>query len=244
MVKKWVVTARPNPGARLRLFCLPYAGGGASAYRFWAADLPDTEVCAVQLPGRESRLGERPCSEMAPLISTLADVLLPECDRPFALFGHSMGALLAFELARQLQAAGGPQPVHLLVSGHRAPHLPRTQPALHGLPVPELIEQLRRIGGTPEAVLQHRELMELLLPGLRADFALVDLYQWQPGQQLACPLSAFCGVTDALAGPGEMEGWGQHTEGRFRLHTYPGGHFYLHAERQTLLRDVAADLGL
>ena len=166
----WIARVRPTNGAVLRLFCFPYAGGGAAAYRPWSNELPSQiDVCAVQLPGRETRLREAPFTRIGPLVETLERALRPYCDLPAAYFGHSMGALIAFELARQQRRLGRPGPVRLFVSGHHGPQLPDPHKPLHRLPKDEFVAELRRLNGTPEVVLQNAEIMELLLPYLRAD---------------------------------------------------------------------------
>ncbi|HEX2093650.1 MAG TPA: thioesterase domain-containing protein, partial [Longimicrobiaceae bacterium] len=173
----WVVRRPLNPHTRLRLFCFPYAGGGASIFRTWSQSLPpEVDVCPVQLPGRESRLREPPFDRLLPLVRTLADVLAPYMDLPFALYGYSNGALMSFELARELRRRGMRGPVHLFVAACPAPHLPDKDPPIHALPDVELIREIRRLNGTPEEILQNEELMTLLIPLLRADSAIHETY--------------------------------------------------------------------
>lgn len=239
----WITYAKPNPQARLRLFCFHYAGGAASAFRAWAAQLPaQIEVCPVQLPGRENRLREPLFTAVAPLIPILAAGLRPAMDMPFALFGHSMGALLSFELARYLRRQHDVQPVYLGLSGHQAPQLPDAEPPIYNLPEPEFIDRLRKFNGTPEEVLRHAELMQLVLPILRADFTLVETYSYQPDEPLACPISAFGGLQDARANRELLEGWREHTRGEFRLRMFPGDHFFLIGGRSLVLEALAQDL--
>src|SRR5262249_19104347 len=157
----------------VRLFCLPFAGGGASVFRLWGKDLaPTVEVCPVQIPGRESRLAEPPYTDIRPLAQSLVDHIRPYTQKPFALFGHSMGALVAFELTRMLQRQNGSMPIILLLSAHRAAHLPmRWRPFAH-LPGPEFIQRVRDLGGTPDGVFESQDLIDIILPTLRADFTL------------------------------------------------------------------------
>lgn len=239
----WIRIVRPRPAARLRLICLPWAGGGASGYRDWAPHLPeDVEVVAVQLPGRESRLAEPSVSAMEPLVARLAAGVLGHLDRPFALFGHSMGALIAFELAHRLRSMGR-EPVHLFVSGSRAPHLPsRRARDRHTLPDQEFLSTVRELGGLPPEVLASRDLLDLVLPALRGDFALVETYTWRAGPVLHSPLSAFGGVEDGDVDRDDLEAWSRHTTGPSRIHLLPGGHFFVHSAREGLLRIVAAEL--
>lgn len=241
--QRWLAYREPNPRARLRLFCFPYAGGGASVYRGWAASLPgDLEVCPVQLPGRESRLRDQPYTHLEPLVQALADVLPPYLDLPFVFFGHSLGSLVAFELARELRRRGAALPLHLFASGRRAPHLPPREEPIHDLPEPEFIEKLRELNGTPEEVLQHAELMRLLVPILRADFAVNETYVFVPEEPLDCGISAFGGLGDEEVTREDLAAWREHSRGRFRLRMLPGDHFFLHGGRDLVTEALARDL--
>jgi medium-chain acyl-[acyl-carrier-protein] hydrolase len=167
----WISVSKPNPQASLRMFCFPYAGGGASIFYKWADYLPkNVEVCPISLPGRGLRLAETPATRMSPLICSLAESLIPSLDKPFVFFGHSMGALISFELARYLRSRDRPEPSHLFVSGRNAPQLPLTDPPLYTLPESDFLEGLRSLNGTPQRVLENTDLMRLLLPCLQADF--------------------------------------------------------------------------
>ncbi len=242
-VDRWLAYREVNPRARLRLFWFPYAGGGASAYRGWAAALPaDIEVCPVQLPGRESRLREAPFDWPVPLVEALADMLQPYTDLPYAFFGHSMGAMLSFELARELRRRGAPPPLHLFVSGRRAPDVPPREEDIHALPEPEFIARLRELNGTPEEVLQHAELMRLLVPVLRADFAVNERYQYTVEAPLELGLSAFGGLGDEEVTRDDVARWSRHVQGPFRLRMLPGDHFFLHSARDLVTECVARDL--
>jgi medium-chain acyl-[acyl-carrier-protein] hydrolase len=242
-LERWLPYRRPRPAATLRLFCFPYAGGAASAFRGWAEALPeDVEVCAVQPPGRERRLVERAFVRMEPLVEALATALEPLLDRPFLLLGHSLGAKMAYELTRELMRRGAPLPRHLIASGSRAPHMPSDDPPVHRLPDDELVRELHRLGGTPAAVLASEELMSLLLPLLRADFELNETYR--PGLEapLPVPLSAYGGTEDPECPPETIAGWSAHTAAPFRQRMVPGGHFFLHERRDDLLDEVRRDL--
>ena len=230
----------------MRLFCLPPAGSGASPFRAWARALPDgIELCPIQLPGREERLTERPYDRLAPLVDALAGALRDHLDRPFALFGHSMGALLAFELARALRRDGAGLPLlHLFVSGYRAPHLPDPDPPLHPLPGPAFWDEVRRLNGTPTVVLDNAELRRLVEPTLRADFAVHETYAHEPGEPLACPISVFGGLDDQEVSRGQLEEWRRHARGPFILRMLPGDHFFIHPSRDALLRAIAEDLAV
>lgn len=227
----------------MRLFCFPFAGGGASFYRAWIERLsPDVQVLPVQLPGREARMRETSHDRIEPLVASLAGVLGPHLDQPYAFFGHSMGALIAFELARELRRRHAPPPASLLVSGHRAPQLPRRTAARHALPEPALVAELRRLGGTPPEVLAHPELMALLLPLLRADFAVVETYAYRDEPPLDCPIVAFGGLDDEDAGQAQMSAWQAQTRDALALHMFPGGHFFLNDARDAVLGLVSRAL--
>jgi medium-chain acyl-[acyl-carrier-protein] hydrolase len=240
----WLVRMKPRPTARLRLLCVPYAGVGPSAYRRWSDTLPhDIEVGAVHLPGREGRLREPAFTRIEPLIDATAEGLRPYLDRPFALFGHSMGAMVAFELAQRFRAEGWGEPTHLFVSGRRAPHQPPRHPAITHLPDAQFVEEIqRRYNGIPDEVLRHPDLLALLLPGLRADLTLIEAYAHRPGSPLACPVSAYGGVADTEATPAELVGWRQHTRGGFSVQVFPGGHFFVQSAHEELMQSVKAEL--
>lgn len=241
--KSWFGAFKPNPKAQLRLFCFPYAGGGASIYRTWGQQLPPlVEMRPVQLPGRENRMSEPPFTRVEPLVEAVAEALLPCLDRPFAFFGYSMGALVAFELARKLRAAVDLEPLQLFVAGRIAPHLVRREPPNYNLPDPELIEELRRLDGTPEEALEHPELMQLMLPLLRADFELVQTYTYADAAPLSCPVTAFGGAQDTEVSREELAGWAEHTTGAFSLRMFEGGHFFLHDAQEEILRIVSREL--
>ncbi|WP_426454321.1 thioesterase II family protein [Paenibacillus sp. S-38] len=243
MDSKWIVRTSSTERPVFRLFTLPYAGGSASIYREWAKSLPQSiEVCSIQLPGRESRLFETPYMTLQPMMEKICEVIRPLLDIPYALFGHSMGALIAYETARRLQSEGHP-PVHLFVSAQSAPH--RRKPAeelRHLLPDDRFIEKLRSLEYTPEEVLRNRELMELLLPMLRADFSVCDTYRFTPGEQLQCPVSAFGGDADKGISLESLEAWGECTEDGFSLRMVQGDHFFLHPYKDVLTADIADKL--
>ena len=239
----WLACPRPNPQANLRLFCFPYSGAGASIYYPWSDTLPATiEVCPIQLPGRETRLAEPPFTRLPPLVKAAAQALLPHLDKPFAFFGHSLGALVSFELARHLQRQRGPRPVHLFASGHSAPQLPDRDPPIHALPEPEFVARLRHLNGMAKEVLENAELMQLLLPILRADFEICETYVYEAGEPLDCPVSAFGGLRDEYMSREGLEAWRKHTIASFSLRMFPGDHFYLNTDRLLLLRALAQDL--
>lgn len=231
-----------NPRAKVRLFCFPAAGGGTLAYRDWSRQLSsDVELRPVRLPGREMRINEARFQEALAAAGALASGLRPYLDRPFAFFGHSMGALLAFELARELRRRGGAMPFSLMVSGRRAPRIPLARDFFHTLPDSKFVDILRTYyaGGTPEAVLQEEQLMALFLPTLRSDFAVTDAYAYSPEPPLDCPIYAFGGESESEFSEADLDAWREETTGSFRLELFPGGHFYLNESSQpALLRSI------
>lgn len=224
----WIVLHQPRAYARMRLFCFPFAGGGASIYRSWANGLPKhLEVAAVQPPGRESRFGEPPLHRMDDLAGGLIEAALPSMrEKPFAFFGHSLGAIVALETSRALARAAMPQPVHVIVSARPAPHLPLRREPVAGLSRDELKDWLRRVNGTPEPVLKSDELMDLFLPTLRADLDIDDTYQSNAEPPLDCPLTVLGGIGDEEATPEELQAWSIYTAKRFTLRLFAGGHFF------------------
>jgi medium-chain acyl-[acyl-carrier-protein] hydrolase len=242
-MSRWLSIPRPNPTAAVRLFCLPHAGGGSAIFRRWPAALPaNIEVCLVRLPGREARLREPPFTRLEPLVATLADILRPLLDRPFAFFGHSMGALVAFELARHVRARCQIAPRHLFVSARRAPQCASTDPFLHVLPEAEFRRAIRELGGTPEQVLADEELLSLLLPAVRADFTVAETYAYGEEPPLDCPITAFGGRDDPRVGDTQLDAWRQQTRRDFRRYMFPGGHFFIHSAEAPLLDVLALQL--
>ena len=236
-------SAGSYPKTRLRLFCFPYAGGGTSIFRDWPVALPQAvEVCPIQLPGRESRWSEPPFTRLASLIETLANVLHPLLNLPFAFFGHSMGALISFELARQLRRETGECPVHLFVSAARAPQLPDPDPPIHQLSDSAFVEELLRFHGIPEEVHRNAELMQLVLPTLRADIALCETYVHSIEEPLSCPISAYLGKHDTKVVLEDIGGWSVQTQRVFNFSLFPGDHFFLFSARKSLLRVLSAEL--
>lgn len=243
MNDSWIAYRKPNPTKRFRLFCFSYAGGGASIYRPWIENLPALiDVCPIQLPGRENRIRETPYSQIAPLAEALSQQLQPYLDLPFAFFGHSLGALVSFEVTRRLREQQLPLPLQLLVSACRAPQLPSRLPHIHRLPPEEMKKELSRYNGTPGAVLENNELMELMLPILRADFAICETYTFKDEPPLSCPISALGGLQDETVSRNDLAAWQEQTTGTFRLRMFSGDHFYLHSDRLQLLTTLSQEL--
>jgi surfactin synthase thioesterase subunit len=239
----WIQRPRPRPDARLRLLLLPHAGGGASSFRGWADALPpDVEVCPVQLPGRENRVMEKAFDRMPPLVQALAEVMERWRDLPFAVFGHSNGALVGFELARLARRTGTPGPVHLFASGRRAPDVPSRLPDVHQLPDDQMISELARLGGMPKQVTEHPELMQLLLPLLRADLALIETYEFREEPPISIPITVYTSTADPRVNLDEARAWERHTAGGFEMRVFPGDHFYLAGPDPQVMATLSADL--
>ncbi len=228
-----------RPQARVRLVCLPYAGGGANIYRPWRASLPPTvELCLAQLPGREVRFKEPALTQVAPIVDAVTEALRALAPLPLVIFGHSMGALLAFELTRRLERDGGFELAHLCVSGRAAPHVRDREP-MHALPEAEFLSAVRRLNGTPEEVFASAELMKLVTPILRSDFAVDETHHVEPGAEVRCPLLAIGGTRDGLVPAGGLEAWQQYTRGAFQAAWCEGDHFFLNHNRAALLAHLA-----
>lgn len=238
----WFPFSKPKPTARLRLFCLPPAGGGARLFRAWHHLLPDEiEVWPVQFPGREERVKESPFSQMAALVPAAASAVLPHLGRPFAIFGHSMGGLVGFELARQLRRLGAPQPFHLFVSASRPPDL-RDSDKHHLLSDQELGVELCKLEGLPRELSSEPEFMRMLLPIFRADASITETYAYEPEAPLSCALTTLAGAADERVSAGEMAGWKAYTEGRFNTAVCPGGHDFLTKANAAVVSTIAREL--
>jgi medium-chain acyl-[acyl-carrier-protein] hydrolase len=225
----------------VRLLLLPHAGAGASVYRQWAAGLPDAiGACPVLPPGRERRRAERPFRTAAALVSELAPEILASINSPYAIFGHSTGALCAFELAREIRSLGGPAPVHLFVAGRRAPQLPITHTRLSGIPVAELALTLKSLGGTPDVVLADHGLLRMLQPILAADFSVNEDYAYRDEGPLQIPITTFAATHDAGTGIDQAEAWKEQAGTEFRMHVIEGGHFAIFDQRERI-HDLISD---
>ncbi|MFI6482199.1 thioesterase II family protein [Nonomuraea sp. NPDC050663] len=241
-VAAWVSVPAPRPGAAIRLLCLPYAGGGSVEYNQWADLLPGTvEVRPVHLPGRERRIRERARTRMAELVPELADALEGETASPYALFGYSMGAWVAFELARELRRRGAPAPRALLAAAAAPPHGPRSA-AMFDAPEAELVGWMRRLDGSAGMPLDDPRLLAVVLPRVRADLEITDTYLPEPEPPLDLPLRVYTGTDDEVV-PVEHAGlWAAQATGDFGLRVLTGGHFFLHERRTELLHHIARDL--
>lgn len=239
----WLTIFEPLPQARLRLFCFPFAGGGTITYRDWSKGLPkDVEVCSVQPPGRGARLREPCFTSMGQLVEAAAQALSPYFDRPFAFFGHSLGALVSFELARHLRRQGATQPIQLLASGRRAPQLPSLTPPRYNLPASVLMDLLRSFEGTPPEILAQPEIMALLLPTFRADFEAHETYSYTDEPPLDCPISAYGGTDDPEVSVEQLQAWQGQTNAAFSLQLFHGGHFFVNSQQWLVLRSLRVEM--
>jgi surfactin synthase thioesterase subunit len=227
----WLRRWPARPAARLQLVCLPHAGGGASSFRGWSGLLPpDVELLAVQYPGREDRFGEPMIDEMGALVVAVCDALAGVLDRPYVLFGHSMGSAVAYEVARELRRRGRPGPRRLVASGREAPVRARGG-EVHLGDDDALCEELVRLGGTDSEVLADRDLRRAVLGYVRNDYRLIETYRPAPATPLGCPVTVFTGDADPELTPAQAAGWAPLGDGREDVQTFPGGHFYLGPHR-------------
>lgn len=237
----WFVRFAPRPAAAIRVFCCPFAGGGASSFAEWSRGLdPLLELVAVQLPARESRILEPPCETMSALVAGLMAELPKLLDRPYIVYGHSMGASIGFELVHALLARGFAPPLHFVASGSPAPHLPRKRPPISHLPDPEFVAELLEYGGIPEQIVEHQELMELCLPMLRADLKVVECYRSMPKRSyLPVPTSIHGGMSDSMVEPADLHAWNE-VAPVVKISMHEGGHFFIRTQYGQILSDITA----
>jgi surfactin synthase thioesterase subunit len=227
----------------LRLFCFPYAGGSVEVYRSWQRWFPaQIDLSLVHLPGRGKRLQEQAFTRAIPLVNAIADHVGPLTASPYALYGHSMGALIAFELTRELlrRRCAGPQ--HLFVSGHRAPQVPRTGRTTFRLPHDEFIGELSKLNGTPKEVLDNPELMELFIGLLRADFELVETYEYHPAAQLSCPITVYGGLNDKDVSVENCHAWKEQTSASCKVRIVSGDHFFIRDPKSEFISAFQNDI--
>ncbi|MBO0656333.1 thioesterase [Streptomyces triculaminicus] len=238
----WIRRFNPRDDSKLRLVCLPHAGGSASFYYPMASAVPHpVDVLAVQYPGRQDRRREPGITSIQALADEVTKALEPWTDQPLALFGHSMGATLAFEVARRLESRHGVVPAALFASGRRAPSRPRNE-AVHRLGDDGLIAEIKALSGTDSHVLGDEELLRMVLPAIRADYRAAETYVYEPGEKLRCPVIGLVGDNDPKVTVDEARSWGDHTEGPFDFHIFDGGHFYLLHHRAAIIKMISDHL--
>jgi len=234
------------PGARegaLRLYCFPYAGGSAQVFRTWQRHfLPEATLSLAHLPGRGARINEPMFRSVKPLVEVLADAFAGQAPPAFAFWGHSMGAVISFELARELRRRGLPGPLALFVSGRRAPQIPDPDPITYNLPDDEFVAELRRLQGTPEEVLASPEMKAFFLPLIRADFELVETYQYQDEAPLACPIYSYGGLQDINVPAPDLREWQKQTLKPAKTRMFPGHHFYIHSSPAEIIQALRRDI--
>jgi medium-chain acyl-[acyl-carrier-protein] hydrolase len=238
----WFESLSEEKTGALRLYCFPYAGGSAQVFRGWQRHFtPQVALSLAHLPGRAARVSEPAFKRYRPLVNALADAMIPELPPAFAFWGHSMGALISFELARELRRRGQPAPLALFLSGRSAPQVPDPDPPTFNLPEPEFIAELHRLNGTPKELLNSPELKEFFLPTIRADFELVETYEYEPEPPLTCAICAYGGLQDTNVPVAKLKEWQKQTSGPFKVRMFPGDHFYIHSSADllhALRRDV------
>lgn len=239
---RWIRILRPAARCRVRLFCFPYAGGGALMFRAWSRLFPDdVEVCAVVLPGREHRVDEEPVTNLRQLIGQIVAALPPLDDRPFVFFGYSLGTVVAYEVIRYLQASGQPVPQHLFVAARHAPQIVKNRVAISALPENRFVVEIaQRYRPIPDVLLRDTEQRRLTLRNLRADFTMLDAYRMEDETPLNCPLTAIGGQTDPTVSLADLDAWESRTAKEFRRHVLPGDHFFIEsatAALQALVRE-------
>ncbi|MEZ0109044.1 medium-chain acyl-[acyl-carrier-protein] hydrolase [Catenulispora sp. EB89] len=236
---------KPRTTARARLFCFPSAGMGASMYRGWHDAFPEgVQVAALQWPGRESRFSETPLSSVAELVDHAVEIIRPYLDLPYALFGHSMGAIVAYETANRLRAEGIHHPIHIFACSHSAPQLSTGDPRSAKMTDEELVEHLHGAGGVGEEFLESREYLNLMLPAIRADLLAVDTYLWRGDEPHTVPITAIAGQDDIWASPEALQAWKVHTASRFSTRIMAGGHHVVRDNRTMVIAAVADDITL
>ena len=240
----WLGRNRPKHDGTLRLFCFPFAGTGASMFATWPKRLPgEVEVWPIQMPGREARISEQPFTKLSSLVPRIADVILPYLEKPFAFYGHSMGALISFELARELRRRGSPLPGALLLSGRYAPHLTRERPPRYDLPDDEFLLKILALNGNRDMLADELDLMRLMMPTIRADFEICETHEYVDEACLDCPLTVWGALRDPEASVVESAAWRDQTTASFTLRIFDGDHFFPFSCQELFMKSVVEELG-
>lgn len=238
-----LLCTRPNPKARLRLFCFHHAGGSSTVFHAWRDRLPDhVELWVVKLPGRGDRAAEPPSKRIAPVVQEVSEALVPFLKQPFALYGHSMGAAIAFETARLIRRRHGAQPERLLVSSCQAPQRLHFELPTYDLPEPAFIEKLRSLKTTPQPLFDDPRLLLMMLPMIRADVELLQTYEYLADAPLDSPITVFGGLQDQVTKLAGLMGWRNQTTAQSILHLLPGDHFFINSHQQAFLELLSDEL--
>lgn len=238
----WVEHLSSDPRA-FRLFCFPHAGGSGEMFRQWHRHFPaEINICLVHLPGRGRRIAEAPFTNFRPLIESIADAIANHVPQPFAFYGHSMGAMISFELARELRRRGDKGLQHLFLSGRRAPTTPRLEEPIFDLPHDEFIAAVKKLNGTPHELLDDPELRDLFLPLLRADFEIVDTYVFQSEEPLCCPITVYGGLRDDHVSLESLREWQKQTVATCKTKMFPGDHFFIQDPANNFLNVLRLDV--
>lgn len=241
--KNWVSIPRPNPFAEIRLFLFPYAGGSSQIYRQWSKIAPDSlEICLIELPGHGRRFKEKCHLCLETLSEDLLESILPYLNKSFAFFGHSMGALIGYELAKKLLIHYNISPAHLFISAHRSPDCLIEEAPLYDLPEDILIQKLTELEGMPREIIENRELLEIILPVIRSDFRICETYIPQNHMPVNCPLTVICGINDNYASFPHMQNWYKYTTDTFEIIKVEGNHFYILENEQKIIRLITSAL--
>lgn len=248
-VSPWLTYFTPRPHAKVRLFCIPHGGGGAQNFKDWAESLPEfIEVVALSFPGRGSRHAEPAIHSMGELVNEIVNAITPFLDKPYAFFGHSVGALVAYEVVCRIEQANQTEgttlklPMRLITSAHEVPAESHADTPMYQLSDAELLTKIGELGLVPDEALQNKELVDFILPPLRADFEVSETYQWQKVEPLTVPITATLGDQDTLLTEQDMQGWRAYTCRDFAFKCYEGDHFYTVSKMSELLADITREL--
>ena len=235
----WFIPFKQEKNAYIRLFCFHYGGGSASIFRKRSKDLiDDAELVAIQLPGREERFNEQLLNNVSQVVDQLCLNFNNYVDKPFIFFGHSIGALIAFEFVRTLRRRKMPQPKHLIVSGTKAPQAPLKKLPIHDLPNIKFIEELRKYNGIPDYIIEDEELMSIFIPTIRADFSISETYTYTNEEPLLYPVTALGGLSDDTFDPEDLIKWKEQTTASFKFHLLPGGHFFINTSYEEVIKAI------
>lgn len=236
---KWYKNFKPKPEAKIRLFCFHHSGGGASSYYRWLEHIsPNIELIAIQLPGREDRFCEPVMSCLEDIIAELSEGFWAYKEKPFYVFGHSLGALVGFEFVKAIRKVYSISPCYLVISAARAPHLIPCRLPLSQLDDETLIEKLKVYDGIDEHILNHRELLNLFLPSLRSDFYLLEKYQYNSSQPFRCDILTMAGSHDKTVSDEDLHAWSAYTKGKFTYLSFPGSHFFIKNHQKRILQII------